>query len=95
MTWLDQPSTGIEPPFVSAFTFTKIDATRAVVFGGHEHCNNRNYNDVYILDLRTWVCIHCILDTCSEITSLYSNDDSEVIRILSFTTAYIMVVTYV
>ena len=26
--------------------------------------------------------------TRSEITSLYSNDDSEVVRILSFTTAY-------
>ena len=54
-TWSDQPATGDKPPPVSSHTFTKLDHHRAVVFGGFT--GKSELNDVYILDMETWVCI--------------------------------------
>ena len=47
-------STGAVPPPCSDFTFTKINADSAVLFGGN-HKGHGYANDVYIVNMRTWV----------------------------------------
>ena len=64
--WSSPVINGDRPPPCSAFTFTKIDQHRAVLFGGVVHGYD-TLNDVYILDFRNkvrdkyvrylWTCI--------------------------------------
>ena len=60
--WSAQPTTGEKPPPLSHHTFTKIDHSRAVVFGGLTR--NSRLNDSYILDMETWVWKLWCMCTC-------------------------------
>lgn len=54
--WESPVLTGSRPPPSDGFTFTSIDAHRAVIFGGILH--NRSYvNDIYIIDFQKMVSI--------------------------------------
>lgn len=67
--WLAQPTTGDRPPAMADHTFTKIDNTRAVVFGGSTWW--KPLNDVYILDMDAWVCVVCVC-SCIRITFVHT-----------------------
>ena len=56
--WSVQTTTGDKPSPRGAYTFTKIDHHRAVVFGGYT--GTSVLNDVYVLDMEKWVwrCTH-------------------------------------
>ena len=55
-TWSCPPTTGDKPPPCAWFTFTKVDDSRVVMFGGFT--DHSRINDVYILDVKRWVCYH-------------------------------------
>ena len=55
-TWSCPLTTGDRPPPSGYFTFTEVDDSRVVMFGGY---TGRYFlNDVYILDVRRWVCYY-------------------------------------
>ena len=51
--WSVQTTTGEKPPPLGAYTFTKVDHHRAVVFGGYT--GTGVLNDVHVLDMEKWV----------------------------------------
>ena len=52
--WSSPAVTGTKPPPLAAFSFTKVDSRRAVVYGGQ--AGVKMYGDAYILELDKWVC---------------------------------------
>ena len=58
--WKSPVLTGSRPPPSDGFTFTSIDAHRAVIFGGILH--DRHYiNDVYIINFQKMVIIPSVV----------------------------------
>ena len=55
--WSCPITTGERPPPCSHCTFTRVDDSRAVVFGGRKEEWERN-NDVYIIDLHAMVMLY-------------------------------------
>ena len=55
--WSCPATTGERPPPCAAFTFTAVDDSRAVLFGGRSG-DQGVVNDVYIIDLLTMVRTH-------------------------------------
>ena len=51
--WRVVHTTGMKPPPCAAFSFTRIDAQRVLLFGGRQQ--RQRVNDAYILDLEKWV----------------------------------------
>ena len=66
--WCQQPTVGKSPPPCSQCTFTQVDKRRAVLFGGSQLKNNCVPNDVYILDLKSWVSWNVVHDLASGCT---------------------------
>ena len=58
-TWSSPTVTGTRPPPCSHFSFTMVDESHAVLFGGHS--GSGRTNDVYMLDLSRMV-------SCVELT---------------------------
>ena len=52
-TWSSPETTGPRPPPCAAFSFTKVDLSRAVMFGGRQR--HKRVNEVHILDMDNWV----------------------------------------
>jgi len=52
-TWSSPETTGPRPPPCAAFSFAKIDLSRAVMFGGRQR--HQRVNEVHILDVKSWV----------------------------------------
>ena len=63
-TWSSPTVTGTRPPPCEYFSFTMVDESHAVLFGG-VHSGSGYTNDVYMLDLSRMVscveltCLHC------------------------------------
>ena len=55
-TWSCPATTGDKPPPCYRFTLTKLDDSRVVMFGGGT--GSGHINDVYMLDVRQWVCYY-------------------------------------
>ena len=53
--WLSPVTTGVRPPPCAAFSFTKVDCSRVVLFGGRQQ--KERVNELYILDMSNWVCL--------------------------------------
>lgn len=51
--WRVVGTTGLKPPPCAAFSFTRIDSQRVLLFGGRQQ--QQRVNDVYILDLEMLV----------------------------------------
>ena len=51
--WIIPVTTGAPPPPCAAFSLTRVDPYRLVVFGGRRL--RQRVNEVHILDLDTWV----------------------------------------
>lgn len=51
--WLSPVMTGVRPPPCAAFSFTKVDCSRVVLFGGRQR--PERVNEVHILDMSNWV----------------------------------------
>lgn len=51
--WTVVHTTGMKPPPCAAFSFTRIDSQRVLLFGGRQR--RQRVNDAYILDLEKWV----------------------------------------
>ena len=51
--WLSPVTTGVRPPPCAAFSFTKVDCSRVVLFGGRQR--PERVNEVHILDMSNWV----------------------------------------
>ena len=54
--WLSPVTTGVRPPPCAAFTFTKVDCSRVVLFGGRQQ--RERVNELHILDMSNWVRIY-------------------------------------
>ena len=54
--WSCPATTGDRPPPCSGLTFTAVDHSKGVLFGGYSD-EQRRMNDVYIIDLSTMVCV--------------------------------------
>lgn len=52
--WRVVGTTGVKPPPCAAFSFTRIDSQRVLLFGGRQR--RQRVNDAYILDLEMRVC---------------------------------------
>ena len=52
-TWSSPETTGPRPPPCAAFSFTKVDLSRVVMFGGRQR--HQRVNEVHILDVKSWV----------------------------------------
>ena len=52
-TWSSPETTGPRPPPCAGFSFTKVDLSRAVLFGGEQ--KRSRVNEVHILDMDNWV----------------------------------------
>ena len=52
-TWSSPETTGPRPPPCAGFSFTKIDSSRVVLFGGRQR--HHRVNEVHILDMKNWV----------------------------------------
>ena len=50
--WIVPHTTGLQPPPCAAFSFTKIDRYRVLLFAGQQQTHRTN--DVYILNMATW-----------------------------------------
>ena len=48
--------TGTRPPPCAAFTLTKVDSHRVVLFGGRQF--SERVNQLHILNMENWVCVH-------------------------------------
>ena len=59
-TWSCPATTGDKPLPCAHFTLTKVDDSRVVMFGGWTGI--RFLNDVYILDVKQWVCYYYVMD---------------------------------
>ena len=51
--WVPVETLGYRPPPCAAFSFTKIDTSRVVLFGGRQRI--QRVNDIYVLDLEDLV----------------------------------------
>ena len=51
--WSSPAVTGTKPPPFSRFSFTKVDSSRAVVYGGRTDRGLKS--DAYVLELDKWV----------------------------------------
>ena len=69
--WKSPVLTGSRPPPSDGFTFTSIDAYRAIIFGGILH-DRRYINDVYIINFLKMVIIILSVVLCSRILLLDS-----------------------
>ena len=56
--WYPQPTVGESPAPCSQCTFSQVDKKRVVLFGGSQLNNNCVPNNVYILDIKSWVSWH-------------------------------------
>ena len=52
-TWSSPEITGPRPPPCAGFSFTKVDLSRAVLFGGRQR--HQRVNEVHILDMENRV----------------------------------------
>jgi len=59
-TWSSPKTSGSAPPPCAGHSFTRVDLYRAVLFGG-EQLDKLLLNHVYILDMKSWVRITCVL----------------------------------
>ena len=50
--WITPHTTGLQPPPCAAFSFTKIDRYRVLLFAGQQQTHRTN--DIYILNMATW-----------------------------------------
>ncbi len=61
--WYSPELSGCRPPPCAAFSFTRIDRHRVVLFGGRQQ--KERVNEIYILDMNEWVRFvteeHCVL----------------------------------
>lgn len=64
--WISPETTGSRPPPCAAFTFTRVDPYRVVVFGGRQM--EGRVNELHILNMENWVSN--ILKWCGSFTSL-------------------------
>ena len=66
-TWSSPETTGPRPLPNAGFSFTKVDLSRAVMFGGRQR--HQRVNEVHILDMDNWVfklgCMLVVLFLCS------------------------------
>ncbi len=51
--WFSPETTGIRPPPCAAFSFTRVDSHRVVLFAGRQRMER--VNEVHILDMEEWV----------------------------------------
>lgn len=51
--WISPVTSGVRPPPCAAFSFTKVDRSRVVLFGGRQQ--RERVNEVHILDMSSWV----------------------------------------
>ena len=57
--WISPEMTGTRPPPCAAFTLTKVDPHRVVMFGGRQF--SERVNQLHILNMENWVCVYnCI-----------------------------------
>ena len=56
--WSSPDITGQRSPPCGAFTFTRVDKKRGVMFGGWQEETRRNVAGTFILNFETWVCSH-------------------------------------
>ena len=54
--WEKMTTTGSNPPRLSGHTLIKIDASRAMLFGGQKE-DGSCVNDVFILSVHSWVSL--------------------------------------
>ena len=57
--WISPEMTGTRPPPCAAFTLTKVDPHRVVLFGGKQ--KSERVNQLHILNMENWVCSGPIL----------------------------------
>ena len=74
--WIIPVITGIPPPPCAAFSITRVDPHRLVIFGGKQV--NSRVNEIHILNLDTWVCGYkawdeVVLIQISYISAFYLN----------------------
>ena len=50
--WINQETKGIKPPPCAAFSFTRIDQSRILLFGGRQRLNRMN--EIHILNTSSW-----------------------------------------
>ena len=59
--WISPETTGPRPPPCAAFSFTKVDSHRVVLFGGRQV--NARVNEVHILNMDNWSWSGAIIPT--------------------------------
>ena len=65
--WISPETTGSRPPPCAAFTITRVDPCRVVVFGGRQI--GGRVNELHILNMENWVSEN-ILNLCASFTSV-------------------------